>query len=67
MRDFMHTPFGFYRGQSYLAKLVMAQNCTKCLEILLLLYDLHIFASEQIKAENNDFFEQLFDKFRATF
>ena len=40
---------GFYLGQSYLATLVTPQNCTKCLEILLLLYKLHILASDQKK------------------
>jgi len=44
----------------------------KCLEILLLLYNLHIFASDQIKEESNKkiffcLFEQLFEKLRATF
>ena len=38
---------GFYWGQSYLATLVTPQNCTKCLEILLFLYNLHILASDQ--------------------
>ena len=50
--------FGFYLGQSYLATLVMPQNCTKCLEILPLLYKLHILASDQKK---------FFVLFRATF
>ena len=49
---------GFYLGQSYLATLVTPQNCTKCLEILLLLYKLHILASDQKK---------FFGFFRATF
>ena len=49
---------GFYLGQSYLATLVTPQNCTKCLEILLLLYKLHILASDQKK---------FFVFFRATF
>ena len=42
--------FGFNWGQSYLATLVTPQNCTKCLEILLLLYNLLILASEQKKS-----------------
>ena len=75
--------FGFYLGQSYLATLVMPQNCTKCLEILSLLYKLHILASDQKKffvlfratfeqlslqkATFVCFFEQLFEKLRETF
>ena len=56
------TLFGFYLGQSYLTTLVTLQNCTKCLEILLLLYKLHILASNQKKFLF--FFEQLLSNFR---
>ena len=41
------TFFRFNWGKSYLATLVKSQNCTKCLEILLLLYNLHILASDR--------------------
>ena len=39
--------FGFNWGQSCLATHVTPQNCTKCWEILLLLYNLHLLASDQ--------------------
>ena len=34
--------------------LVTSQNCTTTIEVLLLLYNLHIFASDQIKEERNN-------------
>ena len=40
--------FGFNWGQSYLVTLVTPQNCTKMLrDVTNLLYNLHIFASDQ--------------------
>ena len=39
--------FGSNWGQSYLVTLVTQQNCTKCLEILILFHNLHILASDQ--------------------
>ena len=52
--------FGFNWEQSYLATLFTPKIAQKCLEILLLLYDLHILASGPKK-----FF--LFEKLRETF
>ena len=49
--------FGFNWGQSCLATLVTPQNCTKC---LLLLYNLHILASDQKKVL---FYEQPMSNF----
>lgn len=40
---------GFTWLQSYFAMLLMTQNFTKCLEILLFLYNLHSFAPYQTK------------------
>ena len=54
--------FFFFLGQSYLATLVTPKNCTKYLEILILLYKLHILASDQKKFFV--FFEQLLSNFR---
>ena len=51
----------FFLGQSYLAPLVTPQNCTKYLEILILLYKLHISASDQKKFFV--FFKQLLSNF----
>ena len=56
--------------------LVTLQNCTKCLEISLLFYNLHIFAPHQVKEESNNLFllllfileqlEQLSEKLRTS-
>ena len=59
--------FGFNWGQSYLAALVTPQNCKKCLEILLLLYNLYILASDP---KTLCFFRATFEEFssqKATF
>ena len=52
--------FGFNWEQSYLATLFTPKIAQKCLEILLLLYNLHILASDPKKF-------LLFEKLRETF
>ena len=42
-----------YFEQIYLATQGTTQNCTKMLRMLLLLYRLHIIASDQIKEDRN--------------
>ena len=56
---------GSSRGQSYLATPVRRKIAQKCLEILILLYNLHI--QLQAKKFFFCFFEQLFKRLRETF
>ena len=56
----------FIEDKAILATLGTLPNCTKCLEILLLLYNLHIFVSNK-KRNFLVFLEQLFEKLWATF
>lgn len=58
---------GFNWGQSYLATLRLRRKIEqKCSEILLLLYNFHIFASDQIKEESTSKFLSLWTNFWAT-
>jgi len=57
MRSFNHTlNLVLMEDKGIQQRWLRLKIAQKCLEILLLLYNLHIFASNQIKEESNNFF-----------